>query len=119
MASYYTTLELNDVPLTDMRERMWEQYDARVSNVLKPRVRLGVLQRPGSFGEGITSDAIEPAEPPRQEELIAALRAFPELEIAAGEVLYQTISSRATLEGMRSAALELRAVLEQWLDSHG
>jgi hypothetical protein len=51
------------------------------------------------------------------EELTAALRAFPELEIAAGEVLYQTINSRAGLEAMRTAALELKAELEQWLAS--
>lgn len=50
-------------------------------------------------------------------ELIAALRAFPELEIAAGEVLYQSIANRASMETMRRAALDLRATLEQWLIS--
>lgn len=73
------------------------------------------LQGPASFGQGITSDALEAAEPPDVEDLIAALRAFPELEIAASEVLYQTINNRATLEGMRRAALELKAELEKWL----
>jgi len=79
---------------------------------------LGVLQSwPGSFGQGTTSDAVEAADPPTADQLITALRAFPELEIAAGEVLYQTINSRAGLAGMRSAALELRAELEDRLVS--
>lgn len=118
IASYYATLEVVGVPLADMRDRIWAQYDARVANVLGPGERLGVLQSwPGSFGQGITSDAIEAAEAPSVEELIAALRAFPELEIAAGEVLYQTINSRAGLAGMRTAALGLRADLERWLAS--
>jgi len=38
-----------------------------------------------------------------------------ELEVAAGEVLYQTIASRASLEQMRRWALDLRATLEQRL----
>ena len=86
-------------------------------NVLGPGERLGVLQRPDSFGAGITSDALEAAEPPSLEEQIEALRAFPELEIAAGDVLYQTISNRAGIENMRTAARELKATLEQWLAS--
>jgi hypothetical protein len=117
IAAYYRTVEEVSIPLADMRDRIWAQYDARVANVLRPGVRLGVLQRPESFGYGVTSDALEAAEPPSLEELIAALRAFPELEIAAGEVLYQTINMRAGLEGMRTAALELKATLEQWLAS--
>jgi hypothetical protein len=117
IASYYATVEGIGVPLADMRDRIWAQYDGRVANVLEPSVRLGVLQRPESFGHGITSDALEAAEAPSVDELIAALRAFPELEIAAGEVLYQTINSRAGLAGMRSAALELRGVLEERLRS--
>ena len=118
IASYYTTIENISIPLADMRDRIWAQYDARVANVLGPGQRLAVLRSPESFGRGITSDAIEAAEPPSVAELIAALRAFPELEVAAGEVLYQTINSRAGLAGMRGAALELRARLEQWLASH-
>jgi hypothetical protein len=51
------------------------------------------------------------------DELIAALRAFPELKIAAGEVLYQTINMRAGLQSMRRAALELKATLVEWLAS--
>lgn len=118
IASYYTSLENVNIPLADMRDRIWAQYDARVANVLRPGERLGVLQFwPGSFGQGITSDALEAAPAPSAQELIAALRAFPELEIAAGEVLYQTINSRAGLEGMRTAALDLRATLEEWLAS--
>ena len=117
IAAYYATLEAVEIPLADMRNRMWAQYDARVANVLGPGVRLGVLQRPESFGAGTTSDALEPAEPLSVAELIEALRAFPELEIAAGEVLYQTINSRAGLEDMRTAALDLKATLEQWLVS--
>jgi len=117
IAAYYATVEEISIPLADMRDRIWAQYDGRVANVLRPGVRLGVLQRPESFGRGITSHALEAAAPPSLEELIAALRAFPELEIAAGEVLYQTINNRAGLEGMRSAALELKAKLEQWLAS--
>lgn len=115
IATYYSTVEEISIPLADMRERIWAQYDARVANVLRPGVRLGVLQRPERFGYGVTSNALEAAEPPSMEELIAALRAFPELEIAASEVLYQTINSRAGLEGMRTAALGLKAKLEQWL----
>ena len=115
IAAYYATVEEISIPLADMRDRIWAQYDARVANVLWPGERLVVLQRPESFGHGITSDALEAAEPPSVEELITALRAFPELEIAAGEVLYQTINSRAGLEGLRKAALELKATLEQWL----
>lgn len=117
IGDYYATVEEVSVPLADMRDRIWAQYDARVANVLEPGVRLGVLQRPESFGAGITSDALEAAEPPSLEELTEALRAFPELEIAAGEVLYQTINMRAGVEEMRSAALELKARLEQWLAS--
>lgn len=117
IAAYYATLEAVSIPLADMRNRIWAQYDARVANVLEPRVRLGVLQRPDSFGAGITSDALEAEEPPSLEELIEALRAFPELKIAAGEVLYQTINSRAGLEEMRRAAQELKTTLEQWLAS--
>jgi hypothetical protein len=118
IASYYATVENVSVPLADMRDRIWAQYDARVANVLGPGERLGVLQFwPESFGHGITSDALAAAEPLPVEELIAALRAFPELETAAGEVLYQTINSRAGLEGLRRAALELKAKLEQWLAS--
>ena len=116
IASYYLTVENVSIPLADMRDRIWAQYDARVANVLGPGIRLGVLQSwPGSFGQGTTSDAIRAADPPTADQLIEALRAFPELEIAAGEVLYQTINSRAGLAGMRSAALELRPTLEQWL----
>lgn len=117
IAAYYRTVEEISIPLADMRDRIWAQYDARVANVLRPGVRLSVLQRPESFGHGITSDALRPAEPPSLEKLIAALSAFPELEIAAAEVLYQTINMRAGLEGMRRAALELKARLEQWLAS--
>lgn len=118
IASYYLTVENVSIPLADMRDRIWAQYDARVANVLSPGIRLGVLQSwPGSFGQGTTSDAIGAADPPTADQLIEALRAFPELEIAAGEVLYQTINSRAGLAGMRSAALELRTIVEQWLAS--
>jgi len=117
IADYYTTIEGITIPLADMRDRIWAQYDARVANVLDPGVRLGVLQRPDSFGYGITSDALEAAEPPSLDELIADLRAFPELEIAASEVLYQTINVRAGLDGMRRAALDLKARLEHWLAS--
>jgi len=119
ISSYYMTVENVSIPSANMRDRIWEQYDARVMYVLGPGVRLGVLQRPDSFGHGITSDALVAAEPPSVEELIAALRAFPELESAAGEVLYQTINSRAGLGAMRTAAEELKARLEQWLASSG
>lgn len=116
IASYYLTVENVSIPLADQRDRIWAQYDARVANVLRPGERLGILQSwPGSFGQGTTSDALEASEAPSADELTAALRAFPELEIAAGEVLYQTINGRAGVEGMRSAALELRATLTSWL----
>lgn len=117
IASYYSTVEEASIPLAAMQDRIWDQYDARVANVLEPGVRLRVLQRPGSFGEGIMSDALVAAEPPSVEELTAALRAFPELKIAAGEVLYQTIANRASVETMRGAALDLRTKLELWLAS--
>ena len=117
ISAYYTTVENVSIPNANMRDRIWAQYDARVANVLAPGVRLGVLQRPESFGHGITSDALTAAEPPSVEELIAALRAFPELEIAASEVLYQTVNSRAGLGAMRAAALELKAEIQTWLAS--
>jgi len=117
IAAYYTTIENVGIPNANMRDRIWAGYDARVQFVLAPGVRLAVLQRPESFGHGITSDALVAAEPPSLEELIAALRAYPELETMAGEVLYQTINMRAGLGGMRTAALELKATLEKWLAS--
>lgn len=117
IAAYYTIIENVSIPNANMRDRIWTEYDARVHNVLTPGERLAVLQRPDSFGNGITSDALVAAEPPSADELIAALRAFPELELAASEVLYQTITSRAGLEQMRRAALDLKAELEQWLAS--
>jgi hypothetical protein len=94
---------------------MWDQYDGHVGQVLGPRLRLRVLQGEGSFGEGITSDAAAPADVPDVNELIAALDAFPQLRVAAGEVLYQSIGNRASLEVLRRAALELRGVLVQRL----
>jgi len=118
ISAYYAKIENILIPNANMRDRMWAQYDARVANVLKPGVRLGVLQGPESFGNGITSDALVATAPPSLEELIADLEAFPELEIAAGEVLYQTINSRAGVENMRSAALELKNVLQRWLASY-
>jgi len=117
IAAYYTIIENVSIPNANMRERIWAEYDARVQYVLRPGERLAVLQRPESFGHGITSDALVAAEPPSMEELMAALRAFPELENAAGEVLYQTINMRAGMEAMRTAALELKAELEQRLAS--
>jgi len=117
IAAYYTIVENVSIPNANMRERIWAEYDARVQYVLAPGVRLAVLQRPESFGHGITSDALDAAEPPSVEELTAALKAFPELENAASEVLYQTINMRAGLGGMRTAALALKAELEQWLAS--
>lgn len=50
-------------------------------------------------------------------ELTAALRAFPELKVAAGEVLYQSIPTRAQVALLRRAALELRGVLVERLAS--
>ena len=115
IATYYATIEEVSRPLAAMRDRIWDQYDARVANVLEPAVRLGVLQRDDSFGYGVTSNAIEAAPAPDVEELIVALRAYPELEVAAGEVLYQTIANRASVETMRTAALDLKVTLERWL----
>lgn len=79
IAAYYTIIENVSIPNANMRDRIWVEYDARVNNVLAPGERLAVLQQPESFGHGITSDALVAAEPPSVEELIAALRAFPEL----------------------------------------
>jgi hypothetical protein len=115
IADYYTNIENALGPLAAMQDRIWDQYDARVGNVLGPGERMAVLQRPGSFAQGITSEALEPAAPPDLEELIAALRAFPEIEVAAAEALYQNIANRGTMEEMRAAAIELRGELEQWL----
>jgi hypothetical protein len=117
IASYYTLIENVSIPNANMRERIWAGYDARVQYVLRPGERLAVLQRPDNFGHGITSDGLVAAEFPSVEELIAALRAFPDLESAAGEVLYLTISMRAGLETMRTAALDLKADLNRWLAS--
>jgi hypothetical protein len=118
IASYYAQVEVVSIPMADVRDRIWSQYDARLANVLRPGVRLGVLQRPGSFGQGIASDALEAADPPAVGDLIAALRAFPELEVAASEVLYQTINNRGSLYNLRGATLELKARLEEWLASN-
>ncbi len=115
IANYYTTIENVSIPNANMRERIWAEYDSRVQYVLGPGERLAVLQRPESFGHTITSDALEAAKPSSVEELLAALRAYPELERTTGEVLYLTISMRAGLEGMRMAALELKAEIEQRL----
>lgn len=117
IASYYATVENVSVPIAAMRDRMWDQYDARVGEVLGPHLRLRVLQGEGSFGRGITSSAAAPAEVPDLVDLIAALEAFPELRVAAGEVLYQSIGNRASLEVLRRAALELRGILVRRLGS--
>jgi hypothetical protein len=115
IAAYYTIIENVSIPNANMRERIWAQYDARVQYVLRPGERMAVLQRPESFGHGITSDAFEAGELPSVEGLIVALKAYPEFERRAGEVLYLTISMRAGLGAMRIAALDLKAELEQWL----
>lgn len=117
IAAYYTLIGNISIPNANMRERIWAGYDARVQYVLGPGERLAVLQAPQSFGHGTTSDELVAAEPPSVEELIAALRAFPELENAAGEVLYLTISMRSGVEEMRAAALDLKAELDRWLAS--
>jgi hypothetical protein len=96
---------------------MWDQYDARVGQVLGPRQRLRFLQGEGSFGQGITSHAVEPAEVPDVDDLIAALRAVPELKVAAGDVLYLSIANRAGIASLRSAALDLRGLVEKALGS--
>lgn len=119
IAGYYTSVETIAIPMADLRDRMWSQYDARVGYVLSPHQRLRVLQGEGSFAAGVTSDAAEPAEAPELDELLAALSAFPELEVAAGEVLYQAVSTRAQVGLMRDAALKLRAVLEGQLGAGG
>jgi hypothetical protein len=119
ISSYYTTVETVTVPVAMNRDRMWNQYDARVGQVLSPQQRLRVLERELSFGQGITSDAAASAEAPDLAALIAALRAVPELRFAAGEVLYLSITNRASVALLRSAALELRAVLAERLDAGG
>jgi hypothetical protein len=113
IAGYYTTVENVSVPIAAMRDRMWNEYDARVGLVLEPGLRLRVLQGDASFGQGITSDAVATAEVPALNDLIAALRAVPDLKVAAGEVLYQSITNRAGVALLRSAALDLRGVLVQ------
>lgn len=117
IATYYATVENVSVPIAAMRDRMWDLYDGQVGRVLGPHLRLRVLQGEGSFAQGITSDAATPAEVPSVIDLITALKAFPELKIAAGEVLYQSIANRGSLENLRRAALELRGVLVQRLNS--
>lgn len=118
ITDYYTGIENAIGPLATMQDRIWNQYDAQVGHVLKPGVRLAVLQRPGSFAEGITSDALEPADPPHLEELIGALKDVPELRIAAGDALYQTIANRGSMEEMRTAAKKLKTEVEHWLAAH-
>jgi hypothetical protein len=115
ISSYYTFVETVSVPNAAMRDRMWSEYDARVGRVLEPGLRLRVLQGEESFGQGITSDVLAPAEVPALDDLIAALRAVPELKVAAGEVLYQSLTNRAGVATLRSAALELRGLLAQHL----
>jgi hypothetical protein len=117
ISSYYTTVENVSVPVAAMRDRMWNEYDARVGQVLEPGLRLRVLQGDESFGHGITSDAVATAEVPALNDLIASLRAVPALRVAAGEVLYQSITNRASIAVLRSAALELRTVLLRHLDA--
>jgi hypothetical protein len=119
IAAYYTAIEVNSVPIADLRDRLWRQYDAQVGQVLGPRERLRVLQGPGRFGEGITSEAAEPAEVEDLDALVAALHAFPELEVAAGEVLYGSISVRAIVALMRAEAMELCGIVAERLDSEG
>jgi hypothetical protein len=117
ISSYYTTVENVTVPVAAMRDRMWNEYDARVGQVLEPGLRLRVLQGDESFGHGITSDAVATAEVPALNDLTASLRAVPALRVAAGEVLYQSITNRAGVAALRSAALELRTVLLRHLDA--
>jgi hypothetical protein len=112
LATYYALAENAGVPIAENRDRMWTQYDAAVGRVLRPEVRLRVLQNDDSFGKGITSAFVTPGELPSRAELVRALRAVPEFEIAAGDVLYLSISNRATVDVMREAALELRGLLE-------
>ncbi|CAN5636048.1 hypothetical protein BH23GEM3_BH23GEM3_02660 [soil metagenome] len=119
ISSYYTAVDNVSVPNAAMRDRMWNEYDARVGQVLEPGLRLRALQGDASFGRGITSDVLAPAELPALNDLIAALRAVPELRVAAGEVLYQSISNRAGVAQLRRAALELRAVLAEQLNAGG
>jgi hypothetical protein len=116
---YYAMVENVGVPVGAMRDRMWSEYDARVAKVLSPHVRLRVLQGAGSFGHGITSESAVPADWPDLIDLVAALRAVPELEVAAGEVLYQSIANRASMALLRHSALELRGVLVQQLAPGG
>lgn len=118
IAAYYTQVEVNSVPIAAMRDRIWEQYDARVAQVLGPSQRLRVLQQAG-WAQGVTSYAVEPADAPAADDLIAALRAVPELKIAAGDVLYQSIANRAGIASLRSAALDLRGLIEAALESGG
>jgi hypothetical protein len=115
ISSYYTTVEAVSVPNAAMRDRMWNEYDARVGQVLEPGLRLRVLQGEESFGQGITSDVLAPAEVPVLDDLIAALRAVPKLKVAAGEVLYQSLTNRAGVASLRTAAMELRDVLLEHL----
>jgi hypothetical protein len=115
IAGYYTTVETVSVPNAAMRDRMWNEYDARVGQVLEPGVRLRVLQGDASFGHGISSDALAPAEVPALTDLVSALKAVPALKVAAGEVLYQSLTNRAGVASLRRAALELRYVLVQHL----
>lgn len=118
IAGYYTQVEVNSVPIAAMRDRIWDQYDARVAQVLGPSQRLRVLQA-ASWAQGVTSDAVEPADAPDVDDLIAALRAVPELKVAAGDVLYQSIANRAGIASMRTAARDLRGLVEAVLESGG
>ena len=118
ISGYYTRIEVSMLPLAEMQNRIWNQYDAHVGNVLEPGVRLAVLRRPESYAAGITSDALEPAEPPDLEALITALKNYPPLKVAAGEALYVTIANRGTMEEMRTAALQVKPELERWLAAH-
>jgi hypothetical protein len=114
ISDYYNSVDSGLRVVNRLQEGIMDRYDVKVASVLRPGERMAVLQ--GSFlGQGLTSEVLEPAEPPGVQELMTALRAFPELEVAAAEVLYQTISNRAVLGILRFSAVELRDELEQWL----
>jgi hypothetical protein len=76
---------------------------------------LAQLDSTGACCVGRKPDAAAPAELSDLIDLIAALRAVPEFKVAAGEVLYQSITNRASIAHLRSAALKLHGVLMQQL----
>jgi hypothetical protein len=96
------------VPATEVRHSGSVKLSSRsVGSDELDRTRTAVQAGGRGWGSQLTFEA---AELPDLIELITALKAVPELKVAAGEVLYQSMTNRAGVALLRTAALELRGV---------